>query len=189
VWPGDTLKSVSREFGHPPQDVARWNDLSPAAALHAGQMLRMAPLEAHVAAAHAAGAAGTGHAAAQFVWPAGGMVIREFGENGSRGIEIAGRAGAPIKAAAAGRVVYAGDGIKTYGLMVIVKHGDGYVTAYGNNRRLLVREGDTVQQSAAIAEMGTHGDGGARLQFEMREGGHAVDPLAHLPADSGPVVE
>ena len=116
------------------------------------------------------------------------MVVREFGEGGSRGIEIAGSAGRLIKAAAAGRVVYAGDGIKTYGLMVILKHDDGFVTAYGNNRRLLVREGDAVQQGAAIAEMGTQG-GAALLQFEMREGSHAVDPLAHLPADSGPVVE
>ena len=100
-----------------------------------------------------------------------------------RGIEIAGHAGTSVKAAAAGRVVYAGNGIKTYGLMVIIKHEDGFVTAYGNNRRLLVHEGDAVQRGAAIAEMGTQSDGEARLQFEMREGSHAVDPLAHLPAD------
>ncbi|MFC4702299.1 MULTISPECIES: peptidoglycan DD-metalloendopeptidase family protein [Paraburkholderia] len=199
VQPGDTLARVAPEFGRTPQDIASWNDVAPGAPLRVGQMLRVAPPDAGPAQANAApaGAAyvtettGVTHtsASAQFVWPVNGMVVREFGEGGSRGIEIAGSAGKPIKAAAAGRVVYAGDGIKTYGLMVILKHDDGFVTAYGNNRRLLVHEGDAVLQGAAIAEMGTQGDGAALLQFEMREGSHAVDPLAHLPADSGPVAE
>ncbi|QBR01814.1 peptidoglycan DD-metalloendopeptidase family protein [Paraburkholderia pallida] len=205
VQPGDTLDGIAHGFGQKPQDVARWNDVSPGTPLLVGQMLRMAPPDApshHAAAPHAdephpaaphpaAGTAGAMHAvaSAQFVWPVSGVVIREFGEDGARGIEIAGRAGMPIKAVAAGRVVYAGDSIKTYGLMVIIKHEDGFVTAYGNNRRLLVREGDVVQRGATIAEMGTQSNGEALLQFEMREGNQAVDPLAHLPADSGPVVE
>jgi lipoprotein NlpD len=117
------------------------------------------------------------------------MVVHEFGADGSRGIEIAGRAGMPVKAVAAGRVVYAGNGIKSYGLMVIVKHDEGYVTAYGNNRKILVREGDAVTQGMTIAEMGSRSGGQPLLQFEMREGSHAVDPLAHLPAGSGPVAE
>ncbi|WP_167338388.1 peptidoglycan DD-metalloendopeptidase family protein [Paraburkholderia oxyphila] len=199
VRPGDTLDSIAQGFGQKPQDVARWNDVSPGTLLLVGQMLRMAPPDApshqanepHAAAPHAAGTVSAMRAAAsaQFVWPVSGVVIREFGEDGARGIEIAGRAGMPIKAAAAGRVVYAGDSIKTYGLMVIIKHEDGFVTAYGNNRRLLVREGDAVQRGAPIAEMGTQSNGEALLQFEMREGNQAVDPLAHLPADSGPVIE
>jgi lipoprotein NlpD len=206
VLSGDTLANIAQGFGRKPQDVAHWNGIGSAAPLRVGQLLRVAPPDerplrasalrpaaadptgtvaaepAHPAATHAS-------AAAQFVWPANGMVIREFGVRGSRGIEIAGRAGMPVKAAAAGRVVYAGDRIKAYGLMVIVKHEDGFVTAYGNNRRLLVREGDVVQRGAAIAEMGTQSDGEALLQFEMRKGNQAVDPLPHLPADSGPVVE
>lgn len=199
VQPGDTLDSVARGFGRKPQDVAYWNGVSPGAPLRVGQLLRLTPPDApsrhaspvHQARTDAAPAASAVPATApvQFAWPVNGMIVREFGEGGSRGIEIAGRAGTPVKAAAAGRVVYAGNGIKTYGLMVIIKHEDGFVTAYGNNRRLLVREGDAVQRGAAIAEMGTQGDGEALLQFEMREGSHAVDPLAHLPADSGPVVE
>lgn len=199
VRPGDTLDGVALGFGRKAQDVARWNDVLPDAPLRVGQMLRVAAPDAQppqVNAAqpvigHAADMAGAmeATASAQFVWPVHGMIIREFGEDGSRGIEIAGRAGAPIKAAAAGRVVYAGDGIKTYGLMVILKHDDGFVTAYGNNRRLLVKDGEAVQRGAAIAEMGAQGEGGALLQFEMREGSQAVDPLAHLPADSGPIAE
>ena len=202
VQPGDTLDSVAQGFGRKPQEVARWNNVSPGMPLRVGQMLRMAPLDAspqHANAAHPAGSHAAEAATAattmavttpvQFVWPVNGMIVREFGEQGSRGIAIAGRAGTPIKAAAAGRVVYAGNGIKTYGLMVIIKHEGGFVTAYGNNRRLLVREGDAVQRGTAIAEMGTQGDGEALLQFEMREGSQAVDPLAHLPADSGPIVQ
>ncbi|MFX1766248.1 peptidoglycan DD-metalloendopeptidase family protein [Paraburkholderia sp. A1RI-2L] len=199
VQPGDTLARIALGFGRTPQDIASWNDLAAGAPLRVGQVLRVAPQDAGPAQANpapagadqAAETSGATPAAAspQFVWPVNGMVVREFGEGGSRGIEIAGSAGSPIKAAAAGRVVYAGDGIKTYGLMVILKHDNGFVTAYGNNRRLLVREGDAVQQDAAIAEMGVQGDGAALLQFEMREGSHAVDPLAHLPADSGPVAE
>ena len=199
VQAGDTLDSIAQGFGRKPQDVARWNNVSPGVLLSVGQMLRMAPPDAaprHANAAHPTGSHAAEAASAmtattpvQFVWPVNGMIVREFGEQGSRGIAIAGHAGTPIKAAAAGRVVYAGDGIKTYGLMVIIKHEGGFVTAYGNNRRLLVREGDAVQGGAAIAEMGTQGDGEALLQFEMREGSQAVDPLAHLPADSGPIVQ
>lgn len=192
VQPGDTLDSVAQGFGRKPQDVAYWNGVSPGAPLRVGQLLRLTPPDApshHASPAHQAGPDAAVAAPVQFTWPVNGMIVREFGEGGSRGIEIAGHAGTPVKAAAAGRVVYAGNGIKTYGLMVIIKHEDGFVTAYGNNRRLLVHEGDAVQRGAAIAEMGTQSDGEARLQFEMREGSHAVDPLAHLPADSGPVVE
>jgi lipoprotein NlpD len=197
VQPGDSLDSVAQGFGRKPLDVARWNGLAPGAPLLVGQMLRMAPPDwsawhadaprtaarTRSETAHAAPTAASG----QFVWPASGVVVREFGADGSRGIEIASRVGAPIKAAADGRVVYAGNGIKPYGLMVIIKHDGGFVTAYGNNRKLLVHEGDTVQRGTVIAEMGTQSDGEPLLQFEMREGSRAVDPLAHLPAGSGPI--
>jgi lipoprotein NlpD len=197
VQPGDSLDSIAQGFGRKPQDVARWNGLSPASPLHVGQMLRMAPPDWSAWHADAPRTdaqaraetppAPTAATSEQFVWPVSGMVVREFGAGGSRGIEIAARAGAPIKAAAAGRVVYAGNGIKSYGLMVIIKHEDGFVTAYGNNRKILVHEGDVVQRGTVIAEMGTQSGGEPLLQFEMREGSRAVDPLAHLPAGSGPI--
>jgi lipoprotein NlpD len=197
VQPGDTLDSVAYGFGRKPDDIARWNGLTPGAPLPVAKLLRVSPpdwtmVERATSAASMASAASTASLASRnspFVWPVNGMVTHEFGTDSARGIEIAGRAGTPVKAVAAGRVVYAGDGIKSYGLMVIVKHDNGYVTAYGNNRKILVREGDTVTQGMTIAEMGTRSGGQGLLQFEMREGSHAVDPLAHLPAGSGPVVE
>lgn len=200
VQPGDTLAGVAYGFGRKPDDIARWNGLAPGAILQVAKLLRVAPPDwsalqrsapdaaSAAVAADATAATASAHAA-QFIWPVSGMVVHEFGVDGSRGIEIAGRAGMPIKAVAAGRVVYAGSGIKSYGLMVIVKHENGYVTAYGNNRKLLVHEGDALTQGMTIAEMGTRSGGQALLQFEMREGNHAVDPLAHLPAGSGPVAE
>lgn len=194
VKPNDTLQSVAFAFGRNARDVAQWNSLAENAPLHAGQTLRMGPPD--WSSWHDGGSAqaqsqarANASAASRFVWPVSGVIVREFGADGARGIEIAGRAGTPIRAAAPGRVVYAGDSIKAYGLMVIVKHENGYVTAYGNNRRLLVAEGDPVQQGASIAEMGARDDGQALLQFEMREGGKPVDPLAHLPAGSGPLTQ
>jgi lipoprotein NlpD len=197
VQPGDTLDSVAYGFGRKPDDIAHWNGLTPGAPLLAAKLLRVSPpdwtvLERATPAASAASTSATAASASRngtFIWPVNGMVTHEFGADNARGIEIAGRAGMPVKAVAAGRVVYAGDSIKSYGLMVIVKHDNGYVTAYGNNRKILVREGDTVTQGMTIAEMGTRSGGQALLQFEMRKGSRAVDPLAHLPAGSGPVVE
>ncbi|POR46417.1 lipoprotein NlpD [Paraburkholderia eburnea] len=195
VQPGDTLDSIAYGFGRKPDDIAHWNGLAPGATLQVAKLLRVAPpdwtaLQRPTSGTASAPASPAQQAhAGQFIWPVSGVVVHEFGVDGSRGIEIAGRAGTPVRAAAAGRVVYAGSGIKSYGLMVIVKHDDGYVTAYGNNRKILVHEGDKVTQGMTIAEMGTRGGGQALLQFEMREGSHAVDPLAHLPAGSGPVAE
>ncbi|WP_322095268.1 peptidoglycan DD-metalloendopeptidase family protein [Paraburkholderia bannensis] len=196
VQPGDTLNSVAYGFGRTPEDIAHWNGLAAGATLQVARLLRVAPPDWSALQRNAPGAAAAPGAQTQtpahtapFIWPVSGMVVQEFGVDGSRGIEIAGRAGMPIKAVATGRVVYAGSGIKSYGLMVIVKHDDGYVTAYGNNRKILVREGDAVTQGMTIAEMGTRSGGQALLQFEMREGSHAVDPLAHLPPGSGPVAQ
>jgi lipoprotein NlpD len=197
VQPGDTLDSVAYGFGRKPDDVAHWNGLTPGAPLLVAKLLRVSPpdwtvLERTTPAASTVSTASTTSTMsrnAPFIWPVSGMVTHEFGTDNARGIEIAGRAGMPVKAVAAGRVVYAGDGIKSYGLMVIVKHDNGYVTAYGNNRKILVHEGDTVTQGSTIAEMGTRSGAQGLLQFEMREGSHAVDPLAHLPSGSGPVAQ
>lgn len=185
VQPGDSLASVATSFGRRPDEIAHWNGMTAASALRAGQMLRVGPPSGGASASLAAAAPAPG--ANRFVWPVAGAVVREFGAQGSRGIEIAGQAGSPVKAVDGGRVVYAGDKLKQYGLMVIVKHDDHFVTAYGNNRRLLVAEGASVQRGATIAEIGANREGQAVLQFEMREDGRPVDPLAYLPPGSGPV--
>lgn len=186
VQPGDSLESIAASFGRRPGEIAGWNGLVATAAVQPAQMLRVGPPPGFASAAPVRPPVAQ-TAASRFVWPVSGTVIREFGAQGSRGIEIAGRAGMPVKAVEGGRVVYAGDKLKQYGLMVIVKHDDHFVTAYGNNSRVTVVEGATVQRGATIAEMGARSGGQAALQFEMREDGRPVDPLAYLPHGSGPV--
>lgn len=117
----------------------------------------------------------------QFAWPLRGQVVARFGPQpgGARldGIEIAGREGDAVAAAAEGDVVYAGSDLPAYGTLVLVRHADGFVTAYGFARRALVREGQHVRAGQSIAELGPRPDGRARLLFQMRRGTQAIDPL------------
>jgi len=118
-----------------------------------------------------------------WAWPANGVLIGKFASNGSlnKGIDIAGDLGQPVFAASDGAVVYAGSGLRGYGELVIIKHSDTYVSAYGHNRRLLVREGQQVKVGQAIAEMGSTGTDRVKLHFEIRRQGKPVDPLQFLP--------
>lgn len=116
-------------------------------------------------------------------WPANGAVIGLFSSNNSlnKGIDIAGELGQPVFAASDGAVVYAGSGLRGYGELVIIKHNDTYVSAYGHNRRLLVREGQQVKAGQTIAEMGSTGTDRVKLHFEIRRQGKPVDPQQYLP--------
>ncbi|WP_407311871.1 peptidoglycan DD-metalloendopeptidase family protein [Pseudomonas sp. nanlin1] len=118
-----------------------------------------------------------------WAWPANGVLIAKFASNGSlnKGIDIAGELGQPVFAASDGSVVYAGSGLRGYGELVIIKHSDTYVSAYGHNRRLLVREGQQVKVGQTIAEMGSTGTDRVKLHFEIRRQGKPVDPLQFLP--------
>ncbi len=118
-----------------------------------------------------------------WAWPATGVLIGKFASNGSlnKGIDIAGDLGQPVFAASDGSVVYAGSGLRGYGDLVIIKHSDTYVSAYGHNRRLLVREGQQVKVGQTIAEMGSTGTDRVKLHFEIRRQGKPVDPLQFLP--------
>ncbi|MBX8608381.1 Peptidoglycan-binding LysM:peptidase M23B [Pseudomonas cichorii] len=118
-----------------------------------------------------------------WAWPASGTLIGKFSSNGSlnKGIDIAGDLGQPVLAASDGSVVYAGSGLRGYGELIIIKHSDTYVSAYGHNRRLLVREGQQVKAGQTIAEMGSTGTDRVKLHFEIRRQGKPVDPLQFLP--------
>ncbi len=118
-----------------------------------------------------------------WTWPANGVLIGKFASNGSlnKGVDIAGDLGQPVFAAADGAVVYAGSGLRGYGELIIIKHSDTYVSAYGHNRRLLVREGQQVKAGQTIAEMGSTGTDRVKLHFEIRRQGKPVDPLQFLP--------
>ena len=120
-----------------------------------------------------------------FAWPAAGRVLRGFGIDSkgvnNKGVDFAGVTGDPVLAAAAGEVVYAGDGLRGYGPLIILRHGDLYLTAYGHNDRLLVREGDHVKARQKIAEIGSNGSDESSLHFEIRREGRPVDPVRLLP--------
>ncbi|HIE1611665.1 TPA: peptidoglycan DD-metalloendopeptidase family protein [Pseudomonas aeruginosa] len=124
-----------------------------------------------------------GPAVGGWAWPASGTLIGRFASNGSlnKGIDIAGQLGQPVLAASGGTVVYAGSGLRGYGELVIIKHNETYVSAYGHNRRLLVREGQQVKVGQSIAEMGSTGTDRVKLHFEIRRQGKPVDPLQYLP--------
>lgn len=118
-------------------------------------------------------------------WPVKGQVLRAFstGNPGHPGIDIAGARGTPVRAVAAGTVVYSGSGLAHYGKLLIIKHNDSYLSAYAHNDRLLVTEGAAVGAGQVVAEMGNSGAGtrGVSLYFEIRVDGVPVDPLKYLP--------
>lgn len=117
-----------------------------------------------------------------FIWPAQGAVIANFDESRNiKGVAIGGKPGDPVVAAADGRVVYAGAGLRGYGNLVILKHNNTYLTAYAHNQALLVREDQMVQKGQRIAEMGSSDTDRVKLHFEVRRQGKPVDPLSHLP--------
>jgi len=117
-----------------------------------------------------------------FAWPHPGQVLSGFDETKNKGLDFAGKAGDPVLAAADGKVVYAGSGLRGYGNLVILKHNNTYLTAYAHNQTLLVKEDQTVQKGQRIAEMGSSDADRVKLHFEIRKQGKPVDPAKLLPA-------
>lgn len=121
-------------------------------------------------------------AALDWSWPANGPVITEFSEaKSSKGIDIGGNRGQPVYAAAAGKVVYSGSGLRGYGKLVIIKHNAMYLSAYAHNQQILVKEGQAISRGQKIAEMGDSDADRVELHFEVRQMGKPVDPLKYLP--------
>jgi lipoprotein NlpD len=117
-----------------------------------------------------------------FIWPASGPVVAGFDEADHKGLSIAGKAGDPVVAAADGRVVYAGAGLRGYGNLIILTHNDTFLSAYAHNQKLLVKENQTVNKGQKIAEMGSTGADRVQLHFEIRRSGKPVDPMRYLPS-------
>jgi lipoprotein NlpD len=118
-----------------------------------------------------------------FKWPARGNLLAGFDEVKNKGLDIAGKAGDPVLAAADGRVVYAGSGLRGYGNLIILKHNNTYLTAYAHNQTLLVKEDQVIKQGQKIAEMGNSDADQVKLHFEIRRQGKPVDPAKYLPAN------
>lgn len=201
---GDTLYSIALEHGHDYRDIAQWNALDDPTKLSVGQTLRVAPPPpAQQAVIVGSGRPGSriesrplGPAASapeqpkaaakeeprlleagplQFAWPVRGKVVAGFAEPRQKGIDIAGRSGDPVSAAAAGRVTYVGSGIPGLGKLIVIKHDQGYITVYAHNKDILVKEQQAVTRGQKIAELGD------KLHFQIRKGSAAVDPLLYLP--------
>lgn len=203
VQRGQTLYRIANDNGITALDLALWNDIPPPYTIHPGQRLRLYPGRARSAAA--ARPASTPPRQAQpsaarpapvvrdvapppssrlaWRWPADGAVVQAFsaGDPTRQGVGIAGRAGQPVRAAADGVVVYSGAGLVGYGELVIVKHDDRWLSAYGHNRARLVNEGHRVKAGEQIAEMGRTGAAREMLHFEIRHNGKPVDPQQYLP--------
>lgn len=114
-------------------------------------------------------------------WPMKGKILKNFSKTGKKGIDISGKIGQKVKSAASGKVVYSGSGLKGYGNLLIIKHNYLYLSAYANNRRLLVKEGQTVKKGQIIAEVGQVGGKQTSLHFEIRKNGNPVNPIWYLP--------
>jgi lipoprotein NlpD len=119
----------------------------------------------------------------KWVWPTRGRVLSRFKSSGAgkQGIDIGGHVDQPVKAAAHGKVVYAGSGLVGYGRLIIVKHNENLLSAYGHNNKLLVNEGEQVSAGQMIAKMGSSGTNRNELYFEIRKNGKPTDPLKYLP--------
>ena len=204
VKPGDTLGRIGLETGQSWRDIARWNKLDNPNLIEVGQVLQVAPptsesvaqtrpvivsskVEPRTVATVTSPATPTSTTAAviegiQWNWPAPGSVIATFDEaKGLKGLSLAGNAGDPVSAAADGRVVYAGSGLRGYGKLVIIKHDANFLSAYAHNQNLLVQEDQAVTRGQKIAEMGSTDAERVKLHFEIRRQGKPVDPAQFLP--------
>ncbi len=117
-----------------------------------------------------------------WIWPTSGAVLAGFDEVKNKGLDIGGVAGDPVVAAADGRVVYVGAGLRGYGNLIILKHNNTYLTAYAHNKTLLIKEDQSVRKGQKIAEMGSSDSDRVKLHFEVRRQGKPVDPARYLPA-------
>lgn len=140
----------------------------------ATEIAKAAPPASEAAAAPAPSGNGT------WQWPTSGQVIKSFG-NGNKGIDLAGKVGDPVKAAAAGTVAYAGNGLRGLGKLIVIRHNNDFITAYAHNSKLLVKEGDKVQSGQKIAEVGDTDASRPMLHFELRKTGQPVNPEPYLP--------
>ncbi|QWD99647.1 peptidoglycan DD-metalloendopeptidase family protein [Polynucleobacter sp. JS-Mosq-20-D10] len=198
---GDTLARIALDNGQSPRDLAQWNNLSNPNLIEVGDLVLVKPpanskMTVKPIAKTASDLPKTdtprledpkaepakevvAEPGIRLSWPAKGKVTDDFSEK-TKGIDIAGKLGEPVTAASEGKVVYAGNSLRGYGNLVIIKHDNTYLTAYAHNRTLLVKEGDTVKKGQKIAEMGDTDATSVKLHFELRVNGKPVNPTPYI---------
>ncbi len=198
VQRGDSLYAISKKYGVSMSRLAQLNQLKKPYVLQPGQTLFLKPLEEKGKKSTVSATSGqstrkqpasTTKSAQSWAktihwqWPVKGKVLRRFNRNrlDAKGIDIGGSMGARVNAAAAGKVVYSGNGLISYGNLIIIKHNKHYLSAYAYNHKLLVQEGQWVKAGQQVAEMGRKGRQSPRLHFEIRKNGKPVNPQKYLP--------
>jgi murein DD-endopeptidase MepM/ murein hydrolase activator NlpD len=183
VVKGDTLTQIARKHGQSIDALKRLNNLKDLDHIRVGQVLKVkgGPASTSASLPSANGTSIAAPRSIKLVWPAEGTSRRETSASNSQAVYIAAAAGSPVKAAADGKVVYAGNGLRGYGNMLIVNHDANFLTVYAHNKDLLVKEGAQVKQGQTIATMGNTGSNAVNLYFELRYNGKAVDALRYLP--------
>lgn len=210
VRKGETLYAIAWRYGLNYRQLAAWNGIRAPYTIYPGQRLRLfarprqprkaqpqkppptaslprrgtpRPQDALAAPSVSARQATEppGDSVLRWRWPAAGKVVNGFNDAEQKGIDIGGRLGQPIYAAADGYVVYSGGGLRGYGKLIIIKHNSHYISAYAHNNNVLVMEGDRVIGGQRIAEMGRTRSGEAMLHFEIRKDGRPVNPMRYLP--------
>lgn len=196
VQRGETLYQIAWQYGLDFRDIARWNDLDSPDLIYAGQTLALSGQGGASSSSRGSPTTGTDEAATSsgtkasglggpvaWQWPVDGEVVGAYDGNavGKRGLRIEAEPGSVVSAAGGGEVVYSGSGLRGYGNLVIIKHNDQFLTAYGYNSELLVGEGDRVNGGDAIARVATEGERAGSLHFEIRQQGSPVNPASYLP--------
>jgi lipoprotein NlpD len=198
---GDTLYSVSWRFGMDFKTVANINGIRSPYIIYVGQKLRFKSYKQVAKKKVNTGSTAKKATATKrtktalkskwvssnqrliWHWPVKGKIISTYSKNivGRKGIDIAGQSGQKVSAAAAGKVVYSGNGLPRYGNLIIIKHNDTYLSAYAHNKYLTVKDGQIVKAGQKIALLGRSGSQRDKLHFEIRRNGEPVDPMRFLP--------
>ncbi len=207
VQRGDTLYRIATSNGISPLDLSVWNGIRPPYTIYPGQRLRLYPSRYTAKPPTASSSRSSAvrrstrptvrptqtppqttptppaSSSVAWRWPADGQVIARYaaGDPTKQGVDIGGSAGQPVRAAGDGVVVYSGSGLVGYGELIIIKHDEQWLSAYGHNRERMANEGQRISAGQQIAVMGRSGADRDMLHFEIRFNGKPVDPLQYLP--------
>ncbi|MBB5214062.1 lipoprotein NlpD [Parapusillimonas granuli] len=198
VRPGDTLYKIAQAHNMELAELIRLNNITDPSQLRPNQVLRL-DSSTPAPTAPAPGPAtpvpvtpvkpvepvstvrANDASLISWAWPASGKIIQTFNAN-TKGIDIEGNIGDPVHAAADGKVMYAGNGVRGLGNLILLGHSNGFITAYAHNQSLLVKTGDQIKKGAKIAAIGQTDTTSPRLHFEIRRRGTPVNPMSYLPA-------
>ena len=188
VQRGDNLYRIGLRFGQSVSTLSAWNRLANPSQIEVGQILRVrshSPNRASTTPSPTRTATAQTNVAPsnrlQFQWPVSGPILAQYNGTTQKGIDIGCSRGTPVKAAADGKVLYAGNEVRGYGNLILIRHNSSTLTAYAHNDSLRVRKDQTVKAGDTIATMGDTGTNRVKLHFEIRIGGKAVNPLPYLP--------